>query len=207
MKTQFERENLAGNLPDAYRKDSGSNNYKILAVEKSEMDRIRQNHAALLDSLDLDKAAGHTLDLYGEMVGQERGAATDEQYRVMLKAKIRRNLANGDFNSILNAISATFGCQPSEISLVEEDQPCSVRIDSLPFEALNASNIDAHTAVQIIGRLMPVGVKLDSLNFSGTFEFGGSEMEYDAEKGFADQEQTIGGYLGYVSTGEVLLPV
>ena len=196
MITEFNRDNPVKNLPDAYSKSADSNNAKILQIEKTAQDGLIESIAVVSDSLDIDKATGHTLDLYGEMIGQNRGRATDEQYRVLLKAQIVRNLTNADFNGIINAICATFGCEPSEVLLVEVEGSTAVRIDNLPFEALNNSNIEYDTAVQIIEKLMPVGVTLESLNFSGTFEFGNTDMEYDDAKGFADVAQTIGGYLG-----------
>lgn len=200
MITEFNRDNPVKNLPDAYSKSADSNNAKILQIEKTAQDGLLESIAVVSDSLDIDKATGHTLDLYGEMIGQNRGRATDEQYRVLLKAQIVRNLTNTDFNGVINAICATFGCAPSDILLVEVDGTTAVRIDQLPISALNNSNIEFETAVQIIEKLMPVGVTLESLNFSGTFEFGSTEMEYDEAKGFADVAQTIGGSLGMLPT-------
>lgn len=202
MITQFNRERLVRNLPDAYCKAKGSNNDKILEIEKGAMDSLREAVSAIYDSLDIDKATGKTLDLYGEMLGQDRGAATDEQYRVMLRSRIIRNYTNADHDSIVYAICATFGCEPTEILLTETDEPCRVNLENLPFDALNSSNIDIATAVQIIKRLMPSGVHLESLNFAGTFEFSDTELVYDEGKGFADEAQSIGGYLGLMSDGE-----
>lgn len=199
MIARFNRDNPVKNLPDAYCKTDGSNNKKLLDIEKEEMDRQRATIRAIYDSLDIDNATGATLDMFGDMFDQARGMATDEQYRVMIKARIYRNLAGSDFNSIVRAICATFDCDPSEVSLVEPEDTCSVRIDNLPYDKLNGSGIDVATAIQIVGRLIPAGVTLESLNFSGTFEFGSTEMEYDADAGFGDVEQTAGGYLGMIA--------
>lgn len=208
MITEFNRENYVKNLPDAFRKAEDSNNRKILEIEKSASDALRMALSAIFDSLDIEKATGKTLELYGAMIGQERGEATDEQYRVMMKARISRNLADADHSSVINAICATFGCDPSEVLLVETETPCTVRVENLPFEKLNSSNIDVETAIQIIKGLMPAGVLVESLNFSGTFEFGGTELEYDEEKGFGNVDQTIGGYLGLLSVSKTgSLPV
>lgn len=202
MITAFNRDNLAMNLPDVCRKDAESNNYKLLAIEKSAMDRLRADLQSIFNSLDLDQATGGILDRYGGMIGQGRGAASDDQYRVMIKAKICRNLANGDHRSIVAAICATFGCDPGDVQLKELSAPCVVQITGLSFESLNKRNIDLTTATQIIYRLMPAGVRLESLDFSGTFAFsGGTELVYDEGTGFADADQTIGGYLGYAATG------
>lgn len=197
MITRFNRDQLAKNLPDAYRKDSGSNNAKILEIEKSATDALREAVSAIYDSLDIDKAYGKTLDLYGEMLGQLRGTLTDETYRVFIKNRIIRNLSNGDHNSIVNAICVTFGCEPSAVVLKEDG--CEVTLEGLPIEKLNEYNIDLQTAVQIINGLIPAGVYMAALNLSGTFEFSGADLVYDEAAGFADEAQTIGGYMGLVS--------
>ena len=67
------------NLPDAYRKDTDSNNYKILNIQKIEIDGIKEDTEDVYNTLDLDQATGKTLDLYGDMLGQARGFATDDQ--------------------------------------------------------------------------------------------------------------------------------
>lgn len=203
MSTQFNRENPVKNLPDAYRKTADSNNRKILEIEKRAMDDLRAGLQGVSDCLDLEQATGKTLDLFGEIYGQARGLATDEQYRVMIKAKIARQYARSDHDSIVTAISSAFGCEPKEILLVEPEGACSVRVEELPFEKLNKNGIDIITAVQIVSRLIPAGVQLESLNFSGTFEFGGTDMVYDEEAGFGNEEQTIGGTLGLVADGSM----
>lgn len=201
MKTHFVRDDYAKNLPDAFSKAKDSNNARILEIEKSALDRLREDVGAVYDGLDIDKATGKTLDLFGDMVGQERGVATDEQYRAMIKSKICRNLAGADVTSILNAICVVFGCEPRDVMLRETNRPV-VSLDKLPYEALNKSNIDAATAIKIIASLMPAGVRLESLSFTGTFEFAATATEQDASKGFGDIEQTMGGYLGLLSDGE-----
>ena len=199
MITQFNRNKLAQNLPDAYNKKAESNNAKILDIEKTALDSLRKSIKDIYDTLDLNNAYGKTLDLYGEMFGQLRGTATDEQYRVLIKNRIIRNLSDADFNSVVNAICATFDCEPSEILLKELDEPCKVTLEGLPFSRINECNIDINTAVQIINSLIPAGVYMEAMSFSGTFEFGDTELVYDEKKGFADEAQTVGGYLGLVS--------
>lgn len=202
MKTQFNREQPVKNLPDAYRKTGDSNHRKILEIEKRAMDRLRSGIREVYDSFDLDKATGKNLDLFGEMFDQPRGMATDEQYRIMIKARITRNLAGSDHDSIVHAICATFDCDPAEVLLVEPEGTCSVRVESLPFDKLNSSGIDSMTALQIVSRLIPAGVQLESLNFAGTFEFGPTDMVYDESAGFGNVEQTIGGFLGLAAEAD-----
>lgn len=199
MVTRFNREQLERNLPDVYNKRETSNHAKILGIEKNASDSLRMAAAEISESLDIDEAYGKTLDLYGEMLGQLRGMATDEQYRVLLKNKIIRSFSNSDYNSIVNAICTTFDCAPSDIVLRETEEPCTVTLEGLPITKLNECNIDISTAVKIINSLLPAGVHMEAMSFSGTFEFAGAEIVYDAEAGFADEAQTIGGYFGLVS--------
>lgn len=197
----FDRDNLARNLPDACRKDASSNNARLLEIEKGEMDALRAELKAVHDSLDINRAAGATLDLYGDMIGQARGAATDEQYRTLIRAKILRNLAGSDYNSVVYAIaSALDGATAADIVLTEET-PGVVNVNALPYSALAGSNIDLPTALAIIRRLMPAGVRLENVGFSGTFEFGSAVGDYDADAGFGNVEQTLGGYLGLIADG------
>ena len=91
----FHKDNHASNLPDAYRKDSESNHFKLLETERLENERISQRLQEINRILDLNQATGRVLDDYGQRLGQPRGKATDSQYLLMLKAKIMRNLSNG----------------------------------------------------------------------------------------------------------------
>ena len=201
MVTHFNRDHPVKNLQDAYRKTPDSNIAKLLQIEKEAIDQLREDTRAVYDSLDIDKATGKTLDLFGEMFGQQRGTATDEQYRVLIKNRIVRNFANTDHTSIVNAICATFDCEPTEVLLTESDVPCMVKLEGLPIAQLNASNIDIGTAVQIVTSMLPAGVYMEAVSFSGTFEFSDAGLVYDEAAGFGDEAQTIGGYLGLVSDG------
>lgn len=192
------------NLPDAYRKDTDSNNYKILNIQKIEIDGIKKDTEDVYNTLDLDQATGKTLDLYGDMLGQARGYATDDQYRVMIKAKIVRNLMTGSLDSIINAGCLMFGCDPSEMHIVEDESPAAVKIISLPYRVINYVGLSASQVVELIIKLVPVGITVKSAELQGTFEFGTTDSEYDEEKGFADSETspTMGGYLGYIYSAE-----
>ena len=138
----------------------------------------------------------------------QQGTATDDQLRVLIKNRIMRGFTNGDHTSIIHAICATFDCEPTDVLLTELDEPCNVMLEGMPFTKLEESNIDLRTAVRIINGLMPAGVYMQAMEFPGTFEFSGTELVYDEETGFGNEEQTIGGYLGFVSDGnESSLPV
>ena len=199
------------NLPDVYRKDAESNNYKILNIQKIEVDGIKAATQDVYNSLDLEQATGKTLDLYGDMLGQARGYATDDQYRVMIKSRIVRNLMTGSLNSIIDAGCLMFGCEPNEVHIVEDEDPASVKIIALPFSVINYVGLSAKQTIELIMRIVPVGITVKSAELQGTFEFGTTDSEYDEEKGFSDSDAspTMGGYLGYTysSDNEHELPI
>lgn len=192
------------NLPDAFKKDEDSNNYKLLSIAQGIATEIKQDIEAVHNSLDIEQATGKTLDLYGEMLNQPRGFATDPQYRVMLKTKIMRNIMNGDYNSLITAACLMFGCDPSEFFIDESEAPATVDVITLPYRVLNYIGLTAEQVVELIGTLLPGGVTLGSVSLEGTFEFASTDSEYDENKGFAisETDQSIGGYLGYLSTND-----
>ena len=69
------------------------------------------------------------------------------------------------------------------------------------------AGFSSRQAVEMVERLLPICVKLFADNFEGTFTFSGEAMEYDAEAGFADIEQSIGGYLGLLLGEDDKIPV
>lgn len=206
MQKEFDK-NLVKNLPDAFKKSTDSNNFKILEVEKRTLEDIRQSLQQINGILDINNAKGKTLDLYGERVGQARGIADDDKYLLMIKAKIMRNLSSGSYPSIVSALCRTFNCEPSQIYITEGDEPCTVTVAALPLEVINKAGLTTSQTVAIIKSMLPVGISLTSFLFEGTFEFGSNANEYDETKGFANDEGTIGGYLGATAGDETDIPL
>ena len=199
------------NLPDTYKKTENSNNYKILNTVQGVARQLKNDTLDIFNSLDIEQATGKTLDLYGDMLGQARGFATDEQYRVMIKSKITRNLMSGDLNSIIHAASLMFGCELKQIEIIETDDPATIKVTELPYEIINYTGLSVDQTLQLLVGLIPVGITIESAEIKGTFEFGDADTEYDETKGFAlsEQDQSIGGFLGevYSSNSERPLPI
>lgn len=206
---QFDNKNYVNNLPDKYAKGTDSNNYKLLLIEKNALIAMETDISDIEDALDIDRATGETLNLYGDMLEQPRGLATDAQYRLLIKSKIAQNLSTGSFPSVIKCMSLMFNCDPSEIVLVEGENPCELKLEGLPLAAIVNADMTASQAVSMIKRLMPSGVSLASFLFEGTFEFGTAESEESTTAGFSDDNGTIGGYFGITSgeENEAVLPI
>ena len=199
-------------LPDCYRKDQDGNNYKLLELNSQAVEELKADIKAVKNVLDLNLAAGKSLDLYGDMLGQRRGLLNDEQYRYMLFARIGRNIVQGDYQSIMNTLVLMFGSQHGDITLddldlKEEETPCVVKLSKFPISVLINAGFSSRQAVTMIEMLLPVCVTLSADNFEGTFEFAELEQEYDEISGFADIAQSIGGYLGLLLGDDDKIPI
>lgn len=207
---EFHFDNLAKNLPDAYKKDSSSNNFKILEIERVANDESRSILYDIANIFDIDNAVGAILDMYGARFGQSRGKATDEQYRAIIKSKIIRKLCNGSYKNIVDAVCYTFGCTKDDVLIVETDKPMNVKALKVPIKGIIEAGFDTSQAEQIIKSLLPITVTLESVMFDGTFEFGATENEYDEAAGFGESvDSKIGGYLGqaYSQENKTELPI
>lgn len=192
-------------LPDAYRKDSESNNYKLLLVEANLTEDFRADIQAVNDTLDIYKATGKTLDLYGETYDQARGGLTDEQYRIIILQRIARNMIKGDYNSIVESLAVAFNTTTDMIVFSETENPAEVRLESMPYTVLLNAGISAAQFRQMILGILPAGVNLEPVSLEGTFEFG-NPNEHEETKGFGNIDQTIGGYFGLLVTDDIIIP-
>ena len=191
-------------LPDSFCKEAESNNNKILTLDSDLISEANNAIAEIFESLDLYQATGKTLDLYGDIVGQKRGSLTDDQYRLLILTRISRNTASTDYDAILNMLSIMLECDASEISLENGSQPATISIKRIPFNVLNRVGFTATQTIEILNSLLPITVTVENASFEGTFSFAsGSEVEIDNTKGFSDEEQTTGGYLGYLMGEEI----
>lgn len=186
------------NLSDAFRKTENSNNYKLLHINAKSKAEIEQAFNDLNDLLDINNAYGVYLDLYGEMFNVKRGQSDDNKYRILIKSKIGQNFADGRHDKIVEALAFILQCEKSEIKLKNGSVTGSVVLDDIPLNVLITAGFDANDVNALIAGLLPVGVTLTSFVYSGTFEFGTTENEQNPEKGFANADGSIGGYLGLI---------
>ena len=202
-------------LPDTYNKAADSNNNKLLQINETATTALKKDIQDIYDVLDLNKAYGKTLDLYGEMVNQPRGAMNDTKYRYLIFAKIGSNLAGGDYNSTMSHLVQMFNCGLDDVKLEdmeiheENTEPCRVKLAKFPVWVLANAGFTSRQAVQMIEPLLPICVTIEADEFEGTFEFADADNIYDEDAGFADDSQTIGGHFGMLlgEDGDTPLPI
>lgn len=195
-------------LPDCYRKDPESNNYKLLEIGHIAIDKLMNDISDTKNSKDLTKAYGTTLEHFGNMIGQLRGSLDDNQYRYLLYMRIGKNLVTGNYNSVIRVARSMLGMDDNSNELAIDDaEGGNVHIRSIPLATLVASGFSSRQAIQLIKQLLPIGVGIISDGFEGTFEFDSSENVYDESKGFADLNNSFGGYLGLMLGDDDSAPV
>lgn len=197
---------LVQQLPDCYRKDKDSNNYKLLKLAHASIQGFEDDTQQLYDMLDISKAKGKTLDLYGEAYKQKRGALTDEQFRLVVLQKVAQNFVTSDYDSIVKALSVAFGVDINSFVIEETGKPLEVEVKNLPYDVLQATGIGANAIHQIIKAMITVGITLAPLELTGTFEFSDRADEYNELAGFGNIEQSIGGYFGLIAEDNTKIP-
>ena len=197
-------DNLIENLPDAFAKDAGSNNYKLLQIKTYTTHKIQSDLRLMSDMLNINNAFGATLDnWYGERVKLKRGTNTDSQYRIKLQAKKMQNINTASLSQIAEALAAILDCKPEDIHIVESKRPYFVEIKDIPLSVIENANFTLEEIIAIVNSLLPINITVITYNFVGTFEFSDVLSEYDENAGFANDEHTIGGYVGLGGQNEI----
>lgn len=202
---------LVNKLPDTFRKDSDSNNYKLLNIHESSLLAVKQDINDISDSLDIEKAYGKTLDYYGDLYNQKRGNLDDSKYRSLLKARINNLLIDGTYTGVIDAICAIFSCNPSDLEIRDKtDNNLTVQVIGLPIESIIKSGFSSEQAIQIIKMLLPVCISVSSDTvFEGSLELAAEEGQIDNDKGLASDDLTIGGTLSLIiaDNNDIVLPI
>lgn len=193
---------IISKLTDVFSRNPDSNIGKLCQIMSAQFAKLHEANERIRLWRDVDQAEGTTLDLTGENVGQARGAATDEVYRIMIKSKVARNLSTSDINTIIRVLSLALDCDYSEVNIEEmytdpfEPEPAAIKLIQLPLEKLNAAGMSPYQFSQIVKRTVAAGIRIGVIELAGTFEYGNVGDPPDNDAGFADEEQTIGGTLG-----------
>lgn len=203
-------------LTDAYTKNEDSNIGKVLLLLSEQIDDLNGSLIAIENYRDLNQATGTTLDLIGKALGQPRGKATDEVYRILIRARIARNASDGTTDKIIHALALALNTEPSDIKVSELSdggvyEPATVGLVNLPLDALLNAGMTATQFGVLMQRVVAAGVRVASVDLTGTFQLAESATVsvIDGEKGLSDLTQTTGGTLSgsFSPEQEIELPI
>lgn len=192
---------LIGKLTDAFLKDEKSNIGKLFLIVDEQLTALKSALITAENWRDIDAAKGKALDLLGDNVSQDRGRATDEIYRVLIRGKIARNVSDGTTNRIIEALAKTLNCKPSEIHIVSskennEDEPAAIIVKKAPIEALSKVGMSATQFSNIVQKTVAAGVRVAYVDLNGTLRFSSSANSIETSQYGFSTDGTDGGTLG-----------
>lgn len=190
-------------LPSIFEKNEKSNISKLMLIFEEQTDKLTETMNKAIEWRSIDNAQGSTLNELGNNVGQNRGLSSDEIYRVLIRGKVARNCSDGTINRMIEALSISLSCPPSEIHIIssfdseDDKEPAAIIIKKFPLSYLNKSGLTISQFLQITESISSGGVRIAFVNLEGTFYFSDKEIE-SSSLGFSDVEETTGGTLGGV---------
>lgn len=192
-------------LTDVFNKTVGSNISNLFQIVSDEYDDLQTTLNTVQQWRAIDHASGTTLDDMGDDMNQPRGQATDEIYRIMLKAKLVRGDSDGTYNKIIDSLAKTLNCPPSDFTVMSsveqgEGEPMAIIVDKAPLNELNAVGMSGNQFAQIVQEVVAGDVSVTRTIVQGTFAFANGETPETSVNGFSDVNQTSGGTLGGVFT-------
>ncbi len=166
------------------------------------LDQVQELEDALFQLITdraIDAAVGVQLDILGDIVGQpERVGLSDDDYRTIIKARIKVNRSDGHAEQLIEilALVATLTGveQPAEILLLDVP-PAALRISLLT----DIGPLDPLIVFNLLNDARGAGIKLDFIYTTtlkaDTFTFGGDGPN-DPDKGFFNSDTPSGGKFG-----------
>ncbi|HAO6121908.1 DUF2612 domain-containing protein [Listeria seeligeri] len=202
--------NFIKKLTDAFTKSEKSNIGKLFIIVDKQITDLTNTLEKAEEWRDIDYAEGKTLNSLGENVGQNRGQASDEVYRVLIRGKVARNASDGTINKMIHAIAKSLNCAYSDIQIVnandsvstDEHEPAAIIIKKIPLSALNSVGLSTSQFLQLVTTLKPAGVRVAYVSLEGSFSFAKATEVETSQTGFSDINQVIGGTLGGLFTPE-----
>lgn len=210
-------ENMIRSLTESYTKRADSNIGKLILLVSGQMEDLEETLKKVESWHDINQAEGTTLDLIAANIGQARGLATDEVLRILIRARVARNLSDGTMDGVINSLAITLNTIPNQFKIkelyndVNTPEPAAVVITGLPLEVLNQSGLTATQFGKITQRVIASGVRVVAIDLTGTFSYSMQEnvLENDATTGFAPLNQSAGGTLSgsFEPEDEIVLPI
>ena len=196
-------------LPDNYNKEEaegsgkGSNIRTLFSIVASKFNQLESTVNLIELYKDIDEAQGATLDLIGQDAGQARNGASDPFYRILIKARMARNLSTADVNTIIRALAITLSCPYEEIYISEVSDkgvrlPASIAKVEFPLDSMQDAGMTSEEMKQLLKQIIAGGVNIEEIWLRGSFAFSDVYNEPESSQyGFAVVAQTVGGTLGY----------
>jgi len=153
---------------------------KIITVYATQFQEIEDQTRALLYDRSIDTAVAYQLDQIGTILDQPRDGLIDDDYRLLLKAKIAEDISEGTIEDVIGIFRLLL--RPDEI-LYNDFYPAGFELTAIGT-TMPISSIDR--LKQAINRAKPASVELVEIKIVNPSEFSFFDDPDPTGKGFRD---------------------
>lgn len=153
---------------------------KILTVYTAQIQEIEDELFKLINDREIDTAAGYQLDQLGTILNEPRFGLNDDNYRLLLKAKIAENTSEGTIEDVISIFRMLL--RPDEI-VYNEIHPAGFELTAVGSTMPIASIDRLRTAIE---RAKVAGVDLVDIKTVNQPEFSFFDDPDPTGKGFRD---------------------
>lgn len=201
----FSVKDVLGRFADVFNKNPESRLGRLTAILHGQLQETSDTLEKVRAWRSLDAAAGTTLDLIGQNIGQPRGAASDEIYRILIRSKVARNLSKTDMNTIIEVLALALNCDKQDIHIQEkfsdsaDPEPAALSLLKVPIKRLNEVGMSPQQFGQIVRKTVAAGVRVAAIELTGTFRLAAKyDVLEQGAAGLSDPAMKAGGTLGEV---------
>lgn len=143
---------------------------------------------SVLISFDIDNANRNRLEIWGSLVGEQRGGLTDDEYRRFIKARMLVNTSNGTPDELIRILETV--TYPSEVSY-RDCFPACYMITALRGTPM--SDIVARRVGRLMIQAKPAGIGCIVIEaVSPAFGFAGDADAGGYDEGLFSRTITVG---------------
>lgn len=149
-----------------------SNSTRIREMVRAISLQVQETEDAAFDLLSttIEESVGDALDQWGEVVGEARGGLNDDQFRAIIRVRIRANRSNGNTEQIASILAELVGSPVFYELLYPAGYALSYQVDQHTAQACRDRWRD------MMEDIRPAGVELEEIreNTPGAFGFEGN---------------------------------
>jgi|Deesub1362B_J571_1020462.scaffolds.fasta_scaffold00525_8 hypothetical protein len=179
---------LVKRLSSAYRREQGSNNYKLLSIPAQELDQIEAELQNILNAHHVDYATGKNLDNLGKLFNCKRlTGESDAHYRARLKTQMQRYTSSATINNVKQVVATILGKPTSRVKVTEDFSGGKyAHFDVWVWlQDLNDAGITVQDLKDLISEIKGVGISVETYQ-QGTFTYRSAAETSDPAKGYND---------------------
>lgn len=183
----------------------------FLAAQMAPTQDVEDALAVLYTAFDVQTAVGAQLDVLGAIVGEQRNARVDSEFRAYVLGRIAANASDGSRSAIYKVVRLLLGTTNNALKIVTLP-PAYYRLEitgglaKFPWDA----SVPAQTVAKAITTLVTdatsvgvgFGVLYQAADDAHTFTLADADVnQADTNRGTSDDGKTFGGLLSDIEVG------